>query len=276
MPTPWLFGVRQDPGKTIKARTPEPRAKETSMKKLLPRALAVALILVSLSPRMAESQTAQGVVDRYVQAIGGYTALDNIQTIQYDRILTHIEESRVIHTRVYHARPHRYRIEYPNSGSFRVVNGERAWSGTRDQDTGVSEWEEIDPWSGTDFEQRLGLFINYEEKGYGLDFVGTITKEGRELHHLTLNRPGSTDWHLYFDAESGLFRMFEPAPGTTITLHDYREAGGILVPHLTEGRGVTPQGTEFHHLNSVTNLVLNGPMDEHFFTPPAKGISKAP
>ena len=112
------------------------------MKTVMRRALAIALTLASLGPNLAESQTAQSVVDRHVQAIGGYAALDNIQTIQYDRILTHIEESRVIHTRVYHARPHRYRIEYPNSGSFRGVNGERAWSGTRDQDTGASEWEE--------------------------------------------------------------------------------------------------------------------------------------
>ena len=245
------------------------------MKGSIIRSLAAFSLLACFSPVTAEGQTAREVVDRYVQAIGGYEALDRIQTIQYDRILTHIEEDRVIRTKVFHGRPHRYRIEYPASGSFRVVNGERAWRGTPDSETGGSEWEEITPWSGTDFEQRFGLFIHHEEKGYAVEFVGTVSREGSQLHQLTLDRPNASEWNLFFDVETGLFTNFEPAPGTTVTLHDYREIDGVLFPHLTEGRGITPQGVEFHHLNAVTNLTLNVPLADTLFKPPERGISEA-
>ncbi len=238
---------------------------------MIARCLAAFFLLTCFSPIRAEGQTAKEVVDRYVRAIGGYEALDRIQTIQYDRILTHIEEGRVIGTRVYHARPHRYRIEYPGSGSFRVVNGSRAWRGTSDPESGWSEWEEITPWSGTDFEQRFGLFIHYEEKEYEVEFVGAVLREGRRLHQLTFGQPGAPEWNLFFDVETGLFTMFEPAPGTTVTLHDFREVDGVLFPHLTEGRGITPQGVEFHHLNTVTNLKLNAPMADTLFLPPERG-----
>jgi len=216
----------------------------------------------------AEAQTARDVIDRYVQAIGGYEAVDAIQTIQYNRILTHIDERRVIRTRVYQQRPHRHRIEYEETGTARIVNGERAWRCTPDSSTGMARWQEMTPGAETDFAQLLGLFLHFEQKGYTVEFVGTVTRDRRRSHELTLDRPGAATWRLFFDVENGLFTMFEPAPGTVVTVHDYRAINGVLVPHLTDARGMTPQGVAFHHLNTVTDLMLDAPMPASLFLPP--------
>lgn len=167
-----------------------------------------------------------------------------------------------------------YHLDVPGRGSFLVVNGDRAWRGTADPDLGATAWEEIDPWSGTDFEQRLGLFIHYEEKGYRIEFVGAVNRDGRQLYQLTLHRSIASEWNLFFDVESGLFSMFEPAPGTTVTLGDYGKVGGVLFPHLSEGKGVTPQGVEFHHLNTVRNLSVDAPLAEALFMPPGGSAGK--
>jgi hypothetical protein len=232
---------------------------------------ATILAALCLGPIRGRAQTAEGVIDRYVAAIGGYAAIDGIQTLRYDRILTHIDERRVIATRVYQKRLHRHRIETASTGSVRIVNGDRAWRCTLDPGTGRARWEETGPWPETDFAQLLGLFVHFEQKGYSVAFVGTVSREGRRWHELTLDRPGAATWALFFDVETGLFEMFEAAPGTVVTLHDYRDVNGVLFPHLSEVRGVSAQGTPFHHLNTVTDLVLDAPLPDALFLPPEGG-----
>jgi hypothetical protein len=90
---------------------------------------SISLLVVgsALAAASAEGQTASQVVDRYVELIGGRAAIDEIHTLGYERVLTHMEEDRIITNRVYHRRPGRYRIE-TESGVL-IVNGDAAWWG---------------------------------------------------------------------------------------------------------------------------------------------------
>ena len=227
--------------------------------------LMVTAMTIVLTASSVSAQTAREVVDRYVDVIGGKEALDNIQTIRTERVATHLEENRIIERTIYRKRPHLYRSE-TKSGRMTIVNGDNAWRGEFDS-KGVIRWSEVDPPLGTDFEARLGWFIDYEEKGYELTFVGTEVIDEVSMHHLHMTWPDGSSRELFFDVSTGLFAMFKPVEWATVRIHDYRRAGGVLFPHFTEARGTSPTGVEIHHLNTIVSLEINIPLGESLFTP---------
>ena len=64
------------------------------MRRRVPECTVLGIVPVALTPFSAHGQTAREVIGRHVEAIGGDATLDRIQTIRYDRILTHIEDYR--------------------------------------------------------------------------------------------------------------------------------------------------------------------------------------
>ena len=228
---------------------------------------AAAFVILAASP--AAAQTADEVIDRYVAAIGGREALDAIQTIRTERVATHLEEGRIIERVLYRKRPHLYRAETKH-GYSTIVNGDGAWRGEMDS-AGTIHWREVDPPRGTDFEARLGWFIDHEEKGYEVLFVGTEVIDGVSMHHLQMTWPDGVTRELFFDVATGLFVRFKPTPWGTVRVHDYRRIGGVLFPHFTEARGTSPTGVEVHHLNTVVSLEVNLPLSDSLFVPPPEG-----
>ncbi len=227
--------------------------------------LLLAATWITLSAAPVGAQTAKEVIDRYVEVIGGREALDAIQTIRTERVLTHIEEGRIIERTTYRKRPHLYRAETKH-GSSSVVNGDRAWRSDMDS-AGAIHWSEVDPPRGTDFEARLGWFIDYEEKGYEVVFVGTEVIDGVQMHHLRMTWPDGVTRELFFEVATGLFAMFKPTTWGMVRIHDFRRVGGVLFPHLTEARGTSPTGLKVHHLNTIVSLEVNLPLSDSLFVP---------
>ena len=227
--------------------------------------LLLAAMTITLTASPVSAQTAKEVIDRYVEVIGGREALCNIQTIRTERVASHLEEGRIIERTIYRKRPHLYRSE-TKLGSSTIVNGDHAWRGELDS-MGVVRWSEVNPPRGTDFEARLGWFINYEEKGYKLVFVGTEVIDNVSMHHLHMTWPDGVARELFFDVATGLFAMFKPVEWAAVRVHDYRRVGGVLFPHFTEGRGTSPTGMKIHHLNTVVSLEVNIPLSDLLFNP---------
>ena len=177
----------------------------------------------------------------------------------------HLDENQIIRATTYRKRPHLYRSESTRPSGL-IVNTGRAWRAEYDPEGGVA-WVESDLPRATDFEARLGWFIDYEEKGYGVVFVGTETVDGMRMHHLQMTWSDGGTREIYFDVSTGLFTMFKPTSWGTVRVHDYRPIEGVLFPHLTEARGTSPEGQEIHHLNVVVSLELNVPVDDSLFMP---------
>lgn len=226
----------------------------------------LALAIGILAPSSAAGQTAKEVVDRYVDVIGGRAALDRIKTIRTERILVHLEEDLIIRTTTSRKRPRLYRSE-SSLPSGLIVNGDRAWQAGFGPE-GRASWREAEVPRTTDFEAQLGWFIGYEEKGYEVDFLGTETIDGVEMHHLRMTWLDGATRELYFDVSTGLFTMFKPTSWGSVRVHDYRPVAGVLFPHFTEARGTRPDGLEIHHLNMVVSIQVNRILDDSLFHPP--------
>jgi hypothetical protein len=234
--------------------------------------LAYFLALPSLAlapPPDSHQPTADEVIGRHIEAIGGQAAIDSIETMRYERVYVHIEDESVIHRIIHKKRPGKSRNCSVDTGSCFIVDGTRSWTKTVDPDGGTVEWSE-DEYHGSqsnNFEVRFGPFIGYLEKGISVEFVATKTIDGARLHHLTMQMPGTEMWDIYFDVETGLWARYITPAGGTVTIHDYRPAGGILFPRLTEVKGVRRDGTPGHHLNATISLEMNVPVDDSMFRP---------
>jgi len=157
------------------------------MKLIIRTGLLFAATTIVFAASPVAAQNAKEVVDRYVEVIGGREALDAIQTIRTERVATHLEEDRIIERTIYRKRPHLYRSETP-LGNSTIVNGDHAWRGELDSLSTI-RWREVNPPRGTDFEARLGWFIDYEEKSYEVVFVGTKVIDNVLMHHLQMTWP---------------------------------------------------------------------------------------
>jgi hypothetical protein len=220
---------------------------------------------------LAQAPSADDVINRHIEAIGGQAAIDAIQTMKYERVYVHIEEQRIYHRLIHRKRPGKSSNCAVATGLCLLVDGNRSWTNTVNPDDGSTEWSE-DEYLGSqsnNFEFRFGPFINYREKGISVEFVATETIDGTPMHRLAMEMANGGEWEIYFDVETGLWSRFVTPGGGTVTIHDYRPVGDILFPRLTEVKGTRRDGTPAHHLNSVISIELNVPIDDSLFRPDA-------
>jgi len=214
----------------------------------------------------AQARTADEVVNRHIEAIGGQAAIDAIQTMRYERVYVHLEEERIYHRIAHKKRPGMSRNCEVDTGHCFVVDGTRSWTKSVNPDDGSVEWSALEYLGSqsNNFEVRFGPFINYREKGIAVEFVATETIDDVSLHRLRMEMRNGEVWDIYFDVETGLWSRFRTPGGGMVTIHDYRD---ILFPRLTEVKGVRADGTPAHHLNTIISLELNVPIDDSVFRP---------
>jgi hypothetical protein len=228
--------------------------------------LKLFLLLFSLP---AQASTAEDVVDRYLNVIGGQHALNAIQTLTYTRELEHKENNRITRIVYYQKRPHFWRSRPVGLETGVIISGDDAWRAHRDASSRILKWEKLDGFPTRDgyILSRFGPFLDYEKRGIRIELIDTIAIEGDEYHHLEMTYPDGHRSELFFDVETGLLSMLKPDPGTTVCLYDYRQVGDVLMPHRTEGKGLLPDGRPWHHVDTIVDVKVNSSIDDCVFEP---------
>ena len=225
------------------------------------RAFLVLIIFVA----SADAQTADEIVAKYVEAIGGQSALDSIQTLKVVRDFRHVEENRTERGTYYYMRPDFYRFEAGNGLTCIVVSGGKSWRKTRESaDEPWKQWEQIDhripfclDW--------LGPFLDHQKRGIELEYIGRENIDCTDIFHLKMKLPGGRTRDLYFDTETSLY-----FGNANQRISDYRPVGDILFPFRTEGKHTLPDGKTFHSATTIIDVEINLPLDESLFAPEQK------
>ncbi|MFC1499547.1 YybH family protein [Candidatus Zixiibacteriota bacterium] len=227
------------------------------------------LLLTQFPTSGSSAQSVDQIIDRHIEAIGGRVAIEAIQSIRYERVYAHLEEEALYHHVISKKRPDRSRNERLGGDYCVIVNGTRRWTRVIDTSGDTAAWEEDAYLRGVsnNFEERIGPFIDHRKKGIGLEYIGTELIDDITLDHLEMTWPDGRLWHLYFDTGTGLWSMFRSNERSLSKIHDYRRIGDILFPHLVETTGTLPDGTPAHHLNTITSVELNIPLDDSLFHP---------
>ena len=230
----------------------------------------VTALIIALIPCAASAQTADEIIGRYIEAIGGRDAIDGIETLVYTRELNHLEENSISSTVHYHKRPFFYRAGDPDAPRCIINRADdgRFWMGVKGDD-GTRQWREIESTIHHAYIlTRLGEFLDYDKRGAKAEFAGTVEIDSRAHYRVDIVWPDDTRWQYYFDSQTNLWSYFKPDETTTVSIHSYKEVGGVLFPHRTEGKGIRlDNGQEYHHINTITHLEINVPIDDSLFLP---------
>jgi hypothetical protein len=180
--------------------------------------------------------TADRLIDNFVQALGGASALEKIAT----RVETgSIEaEGRSVRVEILNEAPDKWSlVQHAVAGdNITVWNGKGAWvsaPGRPIHDLNGSELDDV----RIDADLQFPLHINQMFPELRVEYPELV--EGREAYVLVGIREGRAPWKFFFDAQSGLLlrlvRYAESPLGldpTEIDYRDYREVDGVKIPFI--------------------------------------------
>lgn len=206
--------------------------------------------------------TAQEVIDRYLEAMGGREAFDTIRTMV--KRSTHHSTGGKMGSQVrYFKKPLYYRWEQSDAPVALVTDGQRFWW------AGVDGWEEIEDGSSYLPAASLdGHFIDPEAVGIAYELMGVAALDGHPGFEIRRTWPHGREDVLFFSAESGLLtnvRYPHPFGGEySASYWDYRDLGGVALPfvHATNIDFTPP------HAMVLQAVEINVPLPDSLFIPP--------
>ena len=214
----------------------------------------------SVSP---EETKAEAIIRRCMAQMGGQEAFDEVRTLYLKRILDHLEEQRKAVQISWMKRPGWERST--TEGSPRpgiIITPDGVFVGTNlDKKT---TWTKRPSLNKASLFGKLLPFVDYRDRGMRARYLETIDQEGTTLDLVELIHAEGLKEILYFDNRSGLLAGFRPDPSTYVEKKGYKQFGKLLLPTVSIGRG-TLNGKQWHHIDTVQDLILNVDMDASIF-----------
>jgi hypothetical protein len=213
------------------------------------------------------AHTAEEVIERHTEAIGGRKAWQKVKTMV---VIFSIQSSGGEQTRIsrMYKRPLFYRQGVEGSNRFRATDGESVWtvSGT----TWKKNEENPEPYL-----RMISMdnwFMDYAAKGISYTFIGLEYFNGSPVYHLRRTFWDGFQQDLYFSAVSNLlteiksdYVQIQPFMKSYLSLWNYREVDGIKIPFVfirSVGSMEPPHG------GLVEEVKINVPLNDSLFIPP--------
>jgi photosynthetic reaction center cytochrome c subunit len=211
--------------------------------------------------------TADQLLDKYIQAVGGASAVDKITS----RVMKGSIDfgGRSLPIDIYAKDPEK-RISFTHMSegdSVTAFNGKEGWLGTPGRPLREMHGSDLD---GAAIDADLHLATDLKQMFSKMQVRGTEKIDDHQAYEVVGDREGKTPIELYFDAQSGLLvrlvRYGDTALGwlpTQIDFADYRETNGVKVPYRwTLAR---PSG---RFTIQISDMQQNVPVDDAKFVKP--------
>jgi hypothetical protein len=242
---------------------------ENSLKNIIKmRSIRDAAFLADFLKNNQEKQTAtaEEVIERHIQAIGGREAWQAIKTMV---VVFSIQSSGGEQTRIerMYKRPFFYRQGLEGSSRFRATDGESVWT------VADKEWKknEENPEPYMRMTSMDNWFIDYSAKGISYSFIGLEYFNGSPVYHLRRIFWDGFQQDLFFSAVTNLLTEIksdyvqdQPFMKSYLSLWNYREVKGIKIPFVF----IRNVGSlEPPHGGLIEEVKINVPLDDTLFMP---------
>jgi hypothetical protein len=237
------------------------------MKKL---SLLVKTLVIVLGISNAHAQTADEVVDKYIETIGGKQKLEAVTSTKMELVANY--QGMEIPVEVSNSKDGKMLVKINLMGKEMT---QVAFDGTTGWSTNMMTMkaekmpsEEIENMKNTAAKDFPDPFLNYKQKGYTAEYIGKETKEGTECHKLKLTKlPKTVNGEklqdvtfYYFDTENNVIVMTESemqegqmkGQMATAKMSNYQEVDGIYFPFTMN---------QFGQEMTVKKITLNAAID---------------
>jgi photosynthetic reaction center cytochrome c subunit len=229
----------------------------------------------SAEAKQNSGPSADQLIDKYVQAAGGASAIDKVTS----RVMKGTIDfgGRSLPIDIYSKEPdERISFTHMQDGdSVTAFNGHEGWLGSPGRPPREMTASDMD---GASIDADLHLATHLRQMFSSMQVQGSEKVDDHDTYVVVGQREGKPPIQLYFDQQSGLLvrlvRYGETALGwlpTQIDYADYRDANGVKVPYRwTLAR---PNG---RFTIQVTDLQQNVPIDDAKFIKPTPDSAKGP
>ncbi|PMS35723.1 LolA-like protein [Trinickia symbiotica] len=175
----------------------------------------------------------------------------------------------------------RFEVRFDGQTAFQVYDGAEGWK--------VRPFlgrDEVDPYTPAEVKQAAeaseldGLLVDHAQKGTKIALAGTEKVEGHGAYKLKLTLKDGTQRMMWVDATSFLQLKVEGDARKLdgrmhpvfVFLRDYRNEGGLKVPHVIE---TAVQGVKQTHKMTIEHVAVNAAVDDALFAKPTLAMAKA-
>jgi hypothetical protein len=202
------------------------------------KALTAALLLAAAP--LAMSYTTEELVAKNIAAKGGLEKLHAIHSLRLSGKLLVNGGMLQLHYVTLVDLPHsvRYEAELQGLTQVQAFDGTQAWQinpfqGRKDPEKLSTDDAKA---MGEDAADALGALVDYREKGYELEYLGTEDVDGTAAHKLRVKRPNGDVLFVYLDPDYFLeirtlsHRIEHGVPTETVTDYgDYEKFAGVYL-----------------------------------------------
>lgn len=237
------------------------------MKKI---SLFLGTLIVLLGTTRIEAQTADEIISKYIETIGGKEKLAALKSIKMEMVANY--QGMEIPVEVFTDKDGKMLVKLNLMGkemTQMAFDGSTGWSTNmmtmKPEKMSSEDLENIKNTAGRDFPDP---FLNYKDKGYKIEYLGKDTKEGTECHKIKLTKlPQLVNGEkvddvsfFYFDTTDNIIVCSEteikegPMKGqmSTSKSSNYQEVEGLFFPFTLN---------QFGQEMSVKKIILNQPID---------------
>ncbi|HEV8577962.1 MAG TPA: hypothetical protein VGX68_02670 [Thermoanaerobaculia bacterium] len=240
------------------------------------------LLLAGLTSAAAWAQTADEIIEKHLQAMGGK---EKLKAVQSERITGKMVMGQGMEApfTMEMARPNKMRMEFTIQGmtGVQAFDGKTGWSVMPFM--GKTEPEAIPDEDVKRMEEQAdidGLLLDYKEKGRQVEYAGKEDLEGTPVHKLKVTQKNGDVVYVYIDAEqylqlkqSGKTKIRGQEVESETTFGDFKPVEGLVFPHSIEQKA---QGMPSGMVMTISKIEVNPGLTDSRFTMPAAEKKEAP
>lgn len=248
-------------------------------RRLIPFSLLLSCFTIAFpqdSYRIAQPGAADAIVEKFINAIGGYESIKAIDNLIYTGGTYEEKDFKSNgNATMSLGRPyHKLVGNKSDPGSYMEGYDGMAWEWFKDPGvvlhTVGAASEAIRHYAGVE-----NPLVDYKEKGSKVDFLGEVEFDGKRVNVLLIERLDGYKEHYYLSAETGLIvatsgaapiHAFGAEVLSLTRVEDYRSVNGVLIPH--KFMKVRLPSTEPLSSMQWKKIEANVKLPNRYFSPP--------
>jgi zinc protease len=211
---------------------------------------------VALRPA-PEGYTAETVIEKYIDAIGGRKKLENIQDMKMD--MTASAMGMQFQMTNYQKAPH-YSLQKMKMGDMVMqevlFDGEKAVVASQ---MGRQEFTEGEEFEQMKMQSVMNMELKYKELGFEKQLLGIDNIDGQDAYNIEVVSPGGVKSHEYYAVDTG-YKIKSITADSQTTFSDYQGVDGYYMPYKI----VTESGPQLIQM-TIDNVEINTGLDTDMF-----------
>jgi hypothetical protein len=226
-------------------------------------------VILALAGAVLSAQTAENVISKYLDAIGGKKTIAKVKTMVIEGTMEMQGMEGAMKTTTLSGKGLKVEIDMMGSMVVNVITDQGGWAinpfmgGTTPED--MTE----DQYNAAKYQIDVaGPFITYPENGFKAELLGEVAIGDARAVKVKLTSPEDIVSVHFFDTDSGyLIRSIEDGDmgENETTFSDFRKVEGFVIPY---GMEVSFAGGQAYVYFTVDKVEVNTPVDESIFNRP--------